>query len=221
MSCGIPATIRALSGNSRRKARQPAEAAAPIAPDEEAGATLLERPRRSDQGAAAAGASTTTVASARPLMILLRRGKVPWLGVISGASSDTAAPPPATIETASRWWARGWMSARPEPIAATVVAPACNAAACRGPVDADRRPDTTLAPVATRSPAIRAAIARPRIGRAARADDRDGSGEAERGRVAEDVQHVRRHVDRRQSQRIRRVLDRHDASPSSRIRPIV
>ena len=44
-----------------------------------------------------AGASTTTVASLKPLMIRLRRGKVPWLGWTSGGSSDTIAPPAAMM----------------------------------------------------------------------------------------------------------------------------
>ena len=49
-----------------------------------------------------AGASTTTVASVSPLMILFRRGNVPVDGGTSGASSDTTAPPLATIASARR-----------------------------------------------------------------------------------------------------------------------
>ena len=93
ISCGIPETIRASAGNSRRKARQPADAGAPIGP----GTRKQSRPCSSAHDAVIraplrAGASTTTVASASPLMIRLRRGNVPMLGSTSGASSDTTAP---------------------------------------------------------------------------------------------------------------------------------
>ena len=54
-----------------------------------------------------AGASTTTVASARPLITRFRRGKVPRVGRTSGASSETIAPPDATIAPARRSWTRG------------------------------------------------------------------------------------------------------------------
>ena len=81
MSCGIPATIRASPGNSRRNARQPADAGASIEP----GTRKQSRPCSSAQDAVIraplrAGASTTTVASASPLMTRLRRGNVPRVG---------------------------------------------------------------------------------------------------------------------------------------------
>ena len=53
---------------------------------------------------------------------------------------------------------------------------------------------------------MRAAIARPEsVGRRV-PDDRHGRPGAHRGRIAEDVQDVRRHVDRREAEWIRRLL---------------
>ena len=85
ISCGMPATIRVRSGNSRRNARQPAEAGASMGP----GTRKQSRPCSSAHDAVIsaplrAGASTTTVASARPLMTRLRRGNVPRLGADVG-----------------------------------------------------------------------------------------------------------------------------------------
>ena len=51
-SCGIPATIRASFGNSRRNARQPADSRSlDNARDQEALTALFEGPRRGDEGA--------------------------------------------------------------------------------------------------------------------------------------------------------------------------
>ncbi len=52
-------------------------------------------------------ASTTIVASARPLIRRLRCGNVPLLGGRSGNSSETRAPPVATMSVARRRWAAG------------------------------------------------------------------------------------------------------------------
>ena len=87
-----------------------------------------------------AGASTTTVASLRPLMMRLRRGNVPWLGLTSGASSDTTAPPPAMIAAASRACDRGATTAWPPPMTATVVPPARTVASCADAVDPEGQP---------------------------------------------------------------------------------
>ncbi len=108
MSCGTPATILAPPGNSRRNARQPALDGSSTAP----GARKHSRPCSSAHDAVIsaplrAGASITTVASASPLMIRFRRGNVPVVGARSGASSETTAPPPSTIASASRACARG------------------------------------------------------------------------------------------------------------------
>ena len=134
MSCGIPATIRATSWNSRRNPRHPAEAGASIGP----GTTKQSRPCSSAHepvmsAPLLAGASTTIVASARPLMIRLRRGNVPLVGATSGASSDAIAPPPRRIAWASRSWPRGIATVWPPPITATVDPPARTVASCAAP----------------------------------------------------------------------------------------
>ena len=89
----------ALSGNSRRNARQPADAGASIAP----GTRKQSRPCSSAQDAVIsaplrAGASTTTVASASPLMIRLRRGNVPSArGDVRARARRRSRRPPPTI----------------------------------------------------------------------------------------------------------------------------
>ena len=124
-------------------------------------ASLLERPRRVISAPLRAGASTTTVASASPLMIRLRRGKVPGSARCPGRARTRRRRRPRRSRPPAAAWARGWMSAWPEPMTATVVPRAWSAAACAAPSIPTARPDTTLAPTATRSPAIRAAMARP------------------------------------------------------------
>ena len=162
MSCGIPATIRAPSGNSRRKARQPADAGCAERPrDEEALPALLERPRRGDQRAAprrrlddhgrvGEPADDPVAARERARGSARRRARARRR---RAAGRDDRRRQPA--------WARGWRSPWPEPMTATVVPPARTAAACAAPSMPTASPDTTVAPTATRSAAIRAAMRRP------------------------------------------------------------
>ncbi len=158
-----------------------------------------------------AGASTTTVASVSPLMIRFRRGNVPFDGSTSGASSDTTAPPAATIASARRMCADGPSVAWPPPMTATVVPPARSVASCAAPSMPKARPDTTVASAATRAVAIRPAVARPalvarRVPTTATARARDSVACG-----APQVQDVRWHRDGRQPRRVRRLLDRDHA----------
>ena len=117
-----------------------------------------------------AGASTTTVASASPLMTRFRRGNVPSVGLTSGPAQTTTAPPPAR---------------RSRPPAGRDCAAVQDRVAGpddrdRGPAGADRRrmrgavdPDRQARDDRWRRPrrgscAIRAAIARPCVGRPSR-----------------------------------------------------
>ena len=94
-------------------------------------------------------------------MIRLRRGNVPLVGTTSGPSSETTAPPEATILPASVVCARGWTVAWPDPMTATVVPPAWSAAAWAAPSMPTASPDTTHAPTAARFVARRDATALP------------------------------------------------------------
>jgi len=116
ISSAIPETTRAWPGKLRRKAWQPALVGASNAP----GTRKHSRPCSSAHPAVIrapllAPASTTTVASERPLTSRFRRGNVPRLGLVSGASSDTTAPPASTIACARRSWALGNSRACPPP----------------------------------------------------------------------------------------------------------
>lgn len=105
------------AGVSRSRASDPAMTRSPGRP----GATNTGRPGSSACRAVMsapllAGASTTTVALARPLMMRLRRGNVPRVGMTSGACSLMTAPPVSRIAWASRRCARGTPTARPPPM---------------------------------------------------------------------------------------------------------
>ncbi len=144
MSCGIPATILAPPGNSRRNARQPALDGASTEP----GTRKHSRPCSSAHDAVIraplrAGASTTTVASASPLMIRFRRGNVPVVGASPAPSSETTAPPavddrirqPGVRSRVEMPW--------PPPMTATVVPPASRVAAWAAPSIPIASPETT------------------------------------------------------------------------------
>ena len=111
-SCGIPATMRALPGNSRRNARQPALSGAPMEP----GTRKHSRPCSSAHDAVIsaplrAGASTTTVASESPLMIRFRRGNVPFRGSDIRGRAPTRRHhrrPRSRPRVPDAPWDRGW-----------------------------------------------------------------------------------------------------------------
>ena len=211
MSCGIPATIRAPSGNSRRNARQPSDAGAPSGP----GTRKQSRPCSSAHDAVIsaplrAGASTTTVASDRPLMTLFRRGNVPRVASTSGASSETTAPPASMIDAASRLCDNGCRSACPEPITAIVFPPARTVAECAAPSMPTASPDTTVAPTATRFVAIRAGDAAAGVRRTPSPDDGDGRGASSAAVSPMHEEDEWRHLDRSQPARVGDVVDRDD-----------
>ena len=197
MSCGMPATIRAPSANSRRNARQPADAGARCGP----GTRKHSRPCSSAHEAVIsaplrAGASTTTVASARPLMIRLRRGNVPVARARRPVRAPTRPPRrPPTIASASRAWARGYerrrgrrRSPRPSCRRARTVA------SCAAPSIPIASPETTRRAGRdergrrSARPWRRPAVVARRVPTTATARSR-----VERRRVAADEQDVRRH----------------------------
>ena len=107
-SSAMPLTTRAWPGKLRRKAWQPALVGASNGP----GTKKHSRPCSNAQPAVIRAplrrpASTTTVASDIPLTRRLRRGKAPRVGTVSGSNSEITAPPPATMASARRSWARG------------------------------------------------------------------------------------------------------------------
>ena len=182
-SSGTPATILASGPASRRNARQPATDGSPGRPGtryrplpcSSAHAAVVRAPLR-------APASTTTVASARPLMIRLRRGNVPRVGCVSGGNSLRTAPPPAAIDRARARCAEGYRRSWPPPMTATVGAPARTAAACAAPSIPSASPDTTVAPSAATPSAMLPGRGPSRLGRPARAHDRDRARPVERRR---------------------------------------
>ena len=217
MSCGIPATMRASPGTRGGTRGSRPTPGLDRARHEEAVAALLERPAAVISAPLRAGASTTTVASARPLMIRFRRGNVPAVGARSGASSETTAPPPATIASASRACARGYSRPWPPPMTATVGRPRPSAAAWAAPSMPIASPETTLAPAAAsarRDPRRRAR--RPAFDARRVPTTATACVGVERGRVAAHEQEVRRQLDRREPRRVGRVLDRQDAKARAR-----
>ena len=70
--------------------------------DEEAFSTLLERPGRGDQRAAPGRRLDDHGRVREPADDPVASREVPRLGATSGASSDTIAPPAATMDAASR-----------------------------------------------------------------------------------------------------------------------
>ena len=72
------------------------------------------------------------------------------------------------------------------------------------------RPETTAAPAFAIAAPIRAAVSRPASGRPAGADDGDCVPRREGGHVAEDEEHVRRHLDRPEPRRVGLVVERQD-----------
>ncbi len=82
-------------------------------------------------------------------------------GGTSGASSDTTAPPLATIASARRACVAGPTRAWPPPMTATVVPLARSVASWAAPSIPNANPDTTVASAAASAVAIRTAVDRP------------------------------------------------------------
>ncbi len=72
-------------------------------------------------------ASTTSTPNDKPLMILLRRGKLLACGGQSSGSSETSAPPCSMICAASRTCRRGYRHCKPVPSTAIVLPPPSSA----------------------------------------------------------------------------------------------
>ena len=176
MSCGMPATIRCASRELAQE-RQAAGRRRRVdrARDEEAVASLLERPRGRDQRAAAGRrldhdrrigqpADDPVAARERALGSARRPGR---------ARTRSRRPPRRSRRPAGCGRADG-RSPWPDPMTATVVPPAWTRRGVGRTVDADREPRHDARPDRRRgSSAIRAAIGPAGIGRPARADDRD------------------------------------------------
>ena len=159
-----------------------------------------------------AGASTTTVASASPLMIRLRRGKVPTLGLdVRRQLGDDRA---AGRDDGRRQPAVGARMedrvARPDDRDGR--APGMDRGCVRGAIDAHGEPRHHAG--AGRSTRFSGESRRDRpavIGRPTRPDDRHRPRRIEGRRIAEHVQDVRRHLDGGEPRRIRRIVDRDHA----------
>ncbi len=150
------------AGVSRNRARQPAVAHS----DGRPGAANTARPcSRACRAVMSAplpmGASMTSVARLSPLMMRLRRGKVPRVGAESGGCSPTMAPPEARMAAARPACARGPAWASPPPMTATVRPLASSVAAWATPSMPMARPLTTVTPRTARAAATRPARERP------------------------------------------------------------
>ena len=142
-SSGTPATIRASGPASRRKARQPATAGSSRRPGhDDTGPSPAPAPRRPWSGPRSRDpASTTTVASARPLMIRLRRGKVPRVGLrvrCELAQDRAAALQRSTGQAPDE--PTGYRRSCPPPMTATVGRPRPDGGRVRRPVDPEGQP---------------------------------------------------------------------------------
>ena len=94
-------------------------------------------------------------------MSRLRCGNVPFEGSTIGAYSETTPPPPSTIASASRSWARGNSRPWPPPMNAMVGLRSATAAAWAAPSIPTARPETTVASARASAVPIRLAIRRP------------------------------------------------------------
>ena len=147
-------------------------------------------------------------------MIRFRRGKVPVVGSTSGASSDTTAPPLATIASARRACAGGTDAGMAATDDRDGRAAARSVASCAAPSipkarsGHDRRVGGRRAPWRSgrRSPVPRPSARRVPTTATARVA-------RHRGVPAAHGQDVRRHRDRGETCRVRRLLDRDHADP--------
>ena len=211
--------MRAPSGNSRRNARQPADAGSPSAP----GTRKHSRPCSSAHDAVIsaplrAGASTTTVASASPLMIRLRRGNVPRLGATSGAELGHDRAAGRDDRRRQPAWARGWRIAVAGSDDGHGRAAGADRRRVRGAVDADRQPRDDARADGHEVGGDPCRDAPARVGGAAGPDDGHRRPGAQRSRLAEHVQDVGRHLDGGQPARVGGVLDVTTRRPSASIR---
>ena len=149
-----------------------------------------------------AGASTTTVASARPEMIRFRRGKVPFGGLEVWWQLRHDGPArghdPCRQPAVDRGMQDGVARADDRDRGPVRI----DRGRVRCPIDADRQPRHDRRTDGDQVPGELSADGPPGVGRPAGTDDRDRGTGLHRGRVAQDEQDVRRHLDRGQPARV-------------------
>ena len=213
----MPATIRADPANSRRNARQPAEAGASIGP----GTRKHSRPCSSAQEAVIraplrAGASITTVASARPLMTRLRRGKVPRVGLdVRGELRDDRPTRRNDRIGESLVDPREELGV-PGPDDRNGRAPGVDRCRVGRPVDPRRQAGHDRGPgrhERGRQPGREGAAA---VGCSSRSDQRNRRPRLEGARIAQHEEDGRRHLDHGEPSRVGRVVGRHDLQAQRR-----